>query len=520
MSPLINDGFNPGRTEANERECVEGRINIPQSFVKSQDLSMTEFLSTCMDDFLVHFPPDSCIPLDHKDIPDTFSKPSQHKLFADTEVVVGRSDKTCKDFIKAECYGNVKPPRVITTIQTVDKNEWTRFTYPSAMLFKTQPWYGFSKTPRQIAERVAEVCYNAETHAINSDFSRFDGYNNPLSRNLEEKFMLHVYPERYHDEIIAVMRTQYNNKAVLPLGTSFHQGYSRSSGSPETSQFNSLVNAFIAYYAFRKQGLSKIESWSKLGVYGGDDGLTADINPDQYVKAARSMGFKLETEPIMRGDRGIMFLSRCYSPNVWNGEPSSMCDVRRILSKFHMTPSVPLDPATKLVEKCRGLYFSDSNTPLVGPIVIKVVSLSGGVNWNPEDDTHGLRPYLSRVGLSEQYPNALDDWMHEELRLALREEDTEIVLNLVNEAKSLDDIMRLPLLAEMTLPVIKPGKTVIIDEQLCREEKEKESTESEVQEEPEKVDKGKKRLSKGGTRRGARKGKGKSGGDTGSSSQP
>ena len=123
-----------------------------------------------------------------------------------------------------------------------------------------------------------------------------------------------------------------------------------------------MTNAFVAFSAITKQSPDKPLKWrwERLGLYGGDDGLTPDVTPEHCSLAAKEIGQDLTTEPVNRGELGIKFLARHYSPYVWNGDANSMCDVKRQLDKFHITVNLgTVSPTTRLLEK-----FGDMLCPI------------------------------------------------------------------------------------------------------------------------------------------------------------
>jgi len=185
-----------------------------------------------------------------------------------------------------------------------------------------------------------------------------------------------------------------------------------------------------------------------LGVYGGDDGITPNPRPTAYVKAAASIGQQIKIDVRMRGDSGVKFLARIYSPQVWYGETNSMCDIRRQLTKFHLTERLRLDltPTDKLLENCRSWACSDAETPIMGDLVTAVAKIAGPIVPRP---TFGLTPYhvVSSVMAAEHYPNRLADWMFEVVEDALPNADIVPLLQAIGNATKLEDFLSLPPIA-------------------------------------------------------------------------
>ena len=155
------------------------------------------------------------------------------------------------------------------------------------------------------------------------------------------------------------------------------------------------------------------EAWARLGVYGGDDGLTTDQSRQAAEKAAVTMGQVLTMERTTRGSRGVTFLARHYGPDVWfDGETAanSCCDIRRQLAKFHVTVHLGglVTPQTKLREKAFAFYLSDRNTPVLGDFVSRVMEL---YPTKRSEYTNALNIWNSEVELCDHYPNETEDWM-------------------------------------------------------------------------------------------------------------
>jgi len=237
-----------------------------------------------------------------------------------------------------------------------------------------------------------------------TDLSRCDGRVSNISRLLERAMMLRFFAPEYHDDLISTMDTQSNQRAITSTGFRYNTGTSRLSGSSETADFNSVLSAFIAYLGYRKLCYSPQEAWDSLGIFGGDDGLTSDLPHEPFSDAAASIGQLLEHDAAPRGARGVNFLARFYSPDVWTGCLDSMSDVQRQIIKVHLSGTFPPDvtPLIKLREKCRGYLLTDSNTPILGELANAVMSRSG-----PEchPASAQLASYWSHYPESNQFPN-------------------------------------------------------------------------------------------------------------------
>jgi len=413
MDPVISGGcYAPAQTKANEARCVQARIKDVKS-----DAKPTAFLYKVMREFSERFIPNSVArkgrPVDDEYVYAQQDRPSQRRILAEAEFSRPR-DRHIAMFVKKEAYTDIKDPRPISQINGNDKADYSRYMYAIADYIKLQNWYAFGRTPVDIADRITEICKRA-SEIFNSDFKKFDGHLSKVLRELESIIFMRFFSNEYHADITRLHDAQFNLPARGRMGTKYDVEFQRCSGSPETSLANTIANAFVAFLAFRMtkvngRFLSADEAYSKLGLYGGDDGVTADVDPEKYVKAAKMVGQEIDVEGIKRGQPGVKFLARIYSPNVWFGDNTSCCDLYRQLSKFHTTVSLPpnVTPVEKLVEKARAYCLTDANTPVLGPLCVAIVSHQDALNM---PDSDNLRIWNSDVRLENQYPNAYGPWM-------------------------------------------------------------------------------------------------------------
>jgi len=466
MSPLVNDAFCADMTKSNEVKSIQGRIVD----VKPKELKLTNFLSRAMLEFaeLLIPEPHNMDPVGYDEVLDRQNRPSQRRILRETEAI--RPDRRINMFVKKEPYSNIKDPRAISQINGVDKREYSMYMYAFEKVLKEHKWYAFGHPPKDIAARVAEICGLAKVNATNSDFSRFDGHGSNMMRELERILLMRAFRHKYHDEVAELHKGQYNLDARATEGTWYETFYSRASGSPETSIFNTIVNAFVAFLAFRMTKhdgtfIQAKQAFEMLGIYGGDDGLTPDVNPDVYVRAAKSIGQELTVEPIRKGFGGIKFLARIYSKDVWYGDDNSCCDIPRQLSKFHTTVKLPskVTPTDKLLEKIRSMVLSDASTPVLGPLCQKVLALHGRPIAENEL-TLNMRSWLSRYDLENQYPNRQADWMMAYMDLVMPEFDHKRFESWLKSCTSIDQILLAPL-CQVPTPA-KSSVPVVIDDEV------------------------------------------------------
>jgi hypothetical protein len=376
-------------------------------------------------------------------------------------------------FIKKEPYGKVTHPRLITIAPTKNKIKYLRFVHAIVdTVFKKCKWYASGMVPREIAERVAWVCEHSASHVNLSDYSRFDGHVSPIIRLLQRTIYLQVLRPEYRNDMDELFRQSLSNRVTLwstGPGTTpiaYDPGYSQLSGFADTSVNGSMASAFISFVAYRLMGRGVEESYKSLGIFLGDDGLTSDLPPPLYARAAKMVGQKLDHSIVRRGDRGVTFLARYYSANVWYGELDSCCDVRRQAMKFHTTPAAfnDLEPAVKLREKAISFYLTDRNTPIIGEFVTRVIELSGLTEEDikTESETaNGLRTWASRASFDSQYPNVNSDgWMEYEVELAMPDFHLESFRAHLQWARSVGDLLNFRNFGDPT-PRLPPWDSVV-----------------------------------------------------------
>jgi hypothetical protein len=464
MQPIVNDAFSPSQSRNNERMSIEGRVEK----VRPDVMPLTSYLATAMRDFIDMLIPDdlahTLIPEDYDEVLRRQDRPSQKNLLARAEWA--NPMRLIRMFVKKEPYANVKHPRAISQINTVDKREYSKFTYSFEKILKKQPWYAFGKSPKKISQRIVKILEGAQV-AMNTDFSRFDGHGSNLMRDLERMALMRAFRHEYCDEVSELHRSQYGLKAVSTSGVWYDTAFSRASGSPETSLFNSLTNAFVAYVALLdsrgdKTSLGPRRAFDSLGIYGGDDGLTADVSVKAYRKAAAMIGQELTVEPVYRGDFGIKFLARIYSPGVWNGDVNSCCDIPRQIGKFHVTVRLgdKVTPAMKFMEKVRSYSLTDYFSPVIGLMCQRAIELEG-LPEEPIPGTEGMRSWLAQYDKKFQYKNVEADWMYDYLYQVMPEFEHRKFKRWVKSCNTIQALMNGPMFQRPATAVSKDP--VVID---------------------------------------------------------
>jgi hypothetical protein len=402
MSQICPGAYVPIRSIENEAEAVDGRIEK----VKSNATLSGKGLSYAKE-FITHLAAGKKHTLTSQTFDEVWEKqprPTQRRTLLDS-LCFWRSPKRVVSFLKAEPYLGPKSPRVISTVDPKFKVEYSKDMYALSEHVKQFDWYAFGKTPREVALRVADICTKA-SNVVMSDFSRFDGHVSPALRAMENMVIMNLFRKDICDEVATRHNKQFKSRGYTPAGVKYDTGTTRLSGSPETSVMNTICSAYIAYTALREAEFTENEAWDNLGIYGGDDGFTPNITPQVFIKVSKWVGQVAKSEGVTRGSLGVTFLARFYGPHVWNGDPDSICDLVRQITKFHLTCRLPsnVSPVEKFLEKARSYYLTDQHTPVIGEFVSRAIDLHGQI---PEatESTAPMRRWQSDVSFENQYPN-------------------------------------------------------------------------------------------------------------------
>ncbi len=414
MSPIIMANFVPLASKINEQVAVEERV-----LKLKTNVVLTQSLSNHIQEFIELLVPTQSVlnPTELQEVYERQARPTQRSLLARADGMISRTWSRTVSFLKAEAYEELKDQRVIHTIPAVDKRDYALFAYPAMNYVKTLRWYAFGKYPLEVAERVAEVARDAE-YVVETDLSRQDGRHSNAPRYLEQQFFLRLYDRKFHPIILEVMNKHHHKNGTTLRGFTYETEWQRLSGEIATSLGNTISAAFVAYRAYRKNGLSPKDAFDSIGLHGGDDGIAANVPAKLLMQSASEFGYLMKAKTVKRGSVGLSFLARIYGPHVWTGDLNSMTDPRRALAKFHLTPiRQGLDKHVKLIEKCRSLWLSDAKTPVLGAFVTAVLEDSDDqFEFDPLVDPYRLRKWANLVPKDKQYPNIGRAWMYAYLR--------------------------------------------------------------------------------------------------------
>ena len=363
-TPVLDSCYAPKRSRANDEWCIEARVDsihnpaerLPPQYEQYAD----EFLR------LLIPVPHSLHPVSAEEVIESQKRPTQRVANADAyprlSDFLANPALTIKSFQKGELYGAMKDPRNISTLPTEHCLWYSQYTQSLAKVFKTQPWYAFGLHPNQVADRVHLLALNSRT-LTETDFSRFDGTHSHALYDLELRALLRAFPPSEHETIRKIHYAMTSARARTGCGVSYEPDGSRASGASDTSLGNSFDNAYATYCMYRRMGFGPVEAYKKLGIYGGDDGLTPDADVKRYEQVAKDLGLILKATTRPSSHR-TTFLGRVY-PNPM-GHPGHMADTLRQLPKLHAVAS--RDPEVvkyALHNKATGHLVTDPDTPVL-----------------------------------------------------------------------------------------------------------------------------------------------------------
>ena len=355
-------GFAPARSHNNDHACIAGRIdrlrnpnNPPPPFYLR---CRQEFLEFLIPRHLVH----SFAPLTEAEVEKLQNRPTQRALAERAKPFSHYLQFIIKSFQKAEVYGKLHYPRNISTVPTDHKLRYSAFVYPIAKRLKDFSWYAFGLNPREITERVRDVCSAVDT-IIPTDYECFDGTHGEFKYEFDMMLFSRAYHPDYHGEVLQLKSVMRNAHAITTTGVKYNTGTTVISGGADTSTGNTNINALLSYIALRLSNYGPQEAWQRLGLYGGDDGLNGHVSAANITKVATKLGYVLKAQTLKAG-QPVPFLGRVFL-DPWTTS-ASICDVPRRLRGLHLTTTPRFVPdELVLLRKAESYSINDPATPII-----------------------------------------------------------------------------------------------------------------------------------------------------------
>lgn len=379
-------------------------------------------------------------------------RPSQRSILDQAEKLDNCSGPQ-KGFLKAEAYSQDKDPRSIGTVHPDHKYEWSQFTYAMQEELKKHAWYAF-KTPKVVAGRIGEILGKSQFVA-DIDAHRYDGQQNNYSAEHEARDYYVAFDERYHDKLRELIPRNTNADGIYtPVFDEevvrVNQGYTRSSGNPNTSNGNTANGVKALMRSCVEEGMSLRDSVAYVedkALVGGDDMFIGDVSEESIRKGFELMGFErgLKVNIYNYENTAMKYLARYWDlSGLGSGDhvPQSMCDLNRQLPKFFMTTSKLNEDQKKarLVEKAMSFNLTDGNTPIIGPLCKKILELGNGIVSEPSWTT-----WWGQYKAEDQFPNLNHgNWMNQVISEVYPEFDATAFERWLEGCESLEDIMACP----------------------------------------------------------------------------
>jgi len=376
-APLVSwPAVFPYKSANNDFATITGRVLKVANMTwptSSLELYATEFVNLVIPDSMAGIG----IPLDIDEVKLIQNSPAQRMRTAQVENRLTPSlvDNRLKAFIKSEAYADFNDPRNITTCDASLTVLMSCFTYAmKRSVLSNYSWYGPGATCTELASRLADVCAMG---AIITDYSRFDG---TISHFLQVHVVKRIYMRYFHlahsVELQREFALVFKKRATTNCGFRYDAGWGTRSGSPITTDANTIINAFVCYAAARQNNISIRVAWDNLGLYYGDDGVHRNLLGLQpsLIDVARKLGLTIEIGAIRRG-QPVAFLGRVFVDPLTTYD--SFQDPRRFMPKLHYTTNLDIDEKQALYNKAIGYIVTDANTPILGVWARRMAELSG-----------------------------------------------------------------------------------------------------------------------------------------------
>jgi hypothetical protein len=229
-----------------------------------------------------------------------------------------------------------------------------------------------------------------------TDYSKWDGSLSGDLRWVERQIILGCVDEAHRKELGELLDRDINLKGRTAFGYAYEAGTSRMSGSQTTTLGNSLLNAFVAYLAYRLAGMNENSSWRCIGPKFGDDGVD-DIAGD-WGRVGPLLGLKLKLEKRDTKDF-VTFCGRVYvNPK---GHCCSVFNPRKALQSLCVGLS-----NKDWADKVRGYAVTELQSPVVGTYLRVLMRVHGiaAVSEREWSETMGdwLTPYPYDASIEDQ----------------------------------------------------------------------------------------------------------------------
>jgi hypothetical protein len=365
--PLSDTAVFPTESYNNDCATIRGRIDIPQKIARSTQYIKPQFLSFAhefVSRILKNTPDRLGQPYSSDYVIEKQNKPRQRER--NSQGMFHVIDKfVVRAFQKREAYNGPNYPRNISNVPGYHNTRLSGFTYAfKDAVLKLHDWYQPCRTPEEIAANVHALALKHDS-LVETDYSKFDGtVTRWIRENVEFPCYLRWVAPEHRDELHKLLISELDAPGLTNT-IAYKPGCSRLSGSPLTTDGNTICNAFVSYCTARSMKFTEEEAFRDIGLCYGDDGLRGgNVTNNKLRKIASRLGFDLRVCNRATPGTPVSFLSRVFA-DPWTS-PASIQSPLRTLLKIHTT----VDRNAKLpvvgAAKTTAYLVTDSRTPFIG----------------------------------------------------------------------------------------------------------------------------------------------------------
>lgn len=363
-TPLLY-GLVPVKSYNNDVATIKGRITevrnnrpCPKECIGHRE----EFVKCVLDDIKAH---GTLNPLDLESFRERLRPGSAlaKKIDTNESSLLESKSEISSCFQKGEVYPKAAPPRNISTMRAGHNFRLGQYVYPLADELKKLDWYGPGKHPKVLATRVVMLCSRAISHVVLTDYTKLDGSTSEFIDSVYAELLTSAHAPAYTEAIESLLEKEANSRGYTQNDYAFLAPHTIRSGSSATSQKGTISNAFMAYSHYRGTGMTPLEAYKALGMYFGDDGISADVLDSALARSTARYGYLIKPETIPRGSP-MTFLGRIFLNPF--ATPNSITDVARQLRKLHLTDTPTAVPREVILRRRALAYqLTDPNTPII-----------------------------------------------------------------------------------------------------------------------------------------------------------
>lgn len=309
---------------------------------------------------------------------DQQDRPAQQARNENTLRTTPSTKKEIRVAIKVETLNKIGAPRAISNVTGDHGIDASRIAHAIKPELMHLPFYLIGTVPQGVASKIrdlSELALTLDRTIVETDYSKCDETISAHLRTVLEMYILRMFPYVEHELIRQILDDDKNVPCRLNK-VKFNSRGKNNSGSPFTSDLNTLVGAFIVFCHHRQRGETIENAIYYCGVAVGDDGLSIGGAKGEEVQFAASLtevanilGMKLKVETHQAGGP-LFFLGRLYPSPLLSFTSMSLPSVA--LAKL---PIVTSQRESARADKFRGYYVTERNTPVTSNYIRAVARL-------------------------------------------------------------------------------------------------------------------------------------------------